>query len=134
MKSSWPLIFLPIECSLFSLCFKIKTTPRSCTKHLDKDTTKARNTVPFVCGKAWLYFRRQSGESCSKHSLRVENRLSMADYFYVFMMLLPLSVGSMPQKRSCWPSQAYMPFVPLHTRACLPRIYFVYFSVSSLTL
>ena len=96
MKSSWPLIFLPIECSLFSLCFKIKTTPRSCTKHLDKDTTKARNTAPFVCGKAWLYFRRQSGESCSKHALRVENRLSMADYFYVFMMLYPLSVAACP--------------------------------------
>lgn len=54
-----------------------------------------------------------------------ENRLLMADYFCVFMMLFPLSVGSMPHKRSRWPLQAYMHFVPLHTRSCLPHICFV---------
>ena len=121
MKSSWPLIFLPIECSLFSLCFKINP-PRSCTKHLDKDTTKARNTVPFVCGKAWLYFRRQSGESCSKHSLRVENRLLMADYFCVYIMLC---VSGMPCNCSPLPSQAYSFSEPMTTRACLRHSYFV---------
>ena len=81
MKSSWPLSIVRFHCAL-----KSKQTPRSCTKRLDKDTTKARNTAPFVCGKAWLCFRRQSGESCSKHALRVENRLSIADYFCVYIM------------------------------------------------
>ena len=131
MKSSWPLIFLPIECSLFSLCFKIKTTPRSCTKHLDKDTTKARNTVPFVCGKAWLYFRRQSGESCSKHALRVENRLSIADYFCVYIMQY---VSGMPCNCSPLPSQAYSFSEPMTTRTRLRHNRFVQFLVIKLTL
>ena len=114
--------FLPIECSLFSLCFKIKTPPRSCTKHLDKDTTRARNTAPFVCGKAWFYLRRRPGESCSKHALRVENPAAMADYFCVWMVQ---HVSGMPCNRPSWPSQVYMFSVPMTTRACLQRQHFV---------
>ena len=131
MKSPWPLIFLPIEYSLFSLCFKIKTNARSCTKHLDKDTTRARNTAPFVCGKAWLYFRRQSGESCSKHSLRVENRLSIADYFCVYIMQY---VSGMPCNCSPLPSQAYSFSEPMTTRARLRHNRFVQFLAIKLTL
>ena len=108
---------MSVVCFLCAL--KSKQTPRSCTKHLDKDTTKARNTVPFVCGKAWLYFRRQSGESCFKHALRVENRLSIADYFCFSMMSPWLVVSNIPHNRSRWPLQAYMFSVSLPTRACL---------------
>ena len=122
MKSSWPLIFLQTECSLFSLCFKIKTNARSCTKCLDKDTTKARNTAPFVCGKVWLYFRRQSGESCSKHALRVENPAALTDYFCVYILLC---VSGMPCNCSRRLSQAYMFSVPMTTRTCLRHSYFV---------
>ena len=58
MKSSWPLHFYQLSVVCFLCALKSKQTPRSCTKHLDKDTTKARNTAPFVCGKAWFYLRR----------------------------------------------------------------------------
>ena len=131
MKSSCPLIFLQTECSLFSLCFKIKTNARSCTKCLDKDTTKARNTAPFVCGKVWLYFRRQSGESCSKHALRVENPAAMADYFCVYIMQY---VSGMPCNCSPLPSQAYMFSVPMTTRTRLRHNRFVQFLAIKLTL
>ena len=62
------------------------------------------------------------------------NWLSLADYFCVCMMLLSLSVGSMPHKCSPWPSHAYMFFVPLPTRAYLLQISFVSFSARNLTL
>ena len=39
---------------------------------------------------------------------KLKTWLSVAVYFCVCMMLLPLSVSSMPCKRLCWPLQAYL--------------------------
>ena len=58
-------------------------------------------------------------------SPQAENRLSMADYFCLSMMLFSLSVNSMPCNCLLWLSQAYMFFVPLSTRDCLLQICFV---------
>ena len=52
-------------------------------------------------------------------SPQTENRLSMADYFCVSMLLFWLSVSNMPCNCLRWSLQAYMFFVPLPTRACL---------------
>ena len=59
------------------------------------------------------------GGSYSMQLSQAENRLSMAYYFCVFTMLLPLYVSNMPRNRSFCPSQAYMFSVSLPTRACL---------------
>ena len=53
---------------------------------------------------------------------QVENCLSMAYYFCVSTMLMPLYVSNIPCNRSFWPSQAYMFSVSLTTRACLLRV------------
>ena len=131
MKSSWPLHFCQLSVVCFLCALKSKQTPRSCTKHLDKDTTRARNTAPFVCGKTWFYLRRQSGESCSKHALRVENRLSIADYFCVYIMQY---VSGMPYNCSPLPSQAYSFSEPMTTRTRLRHNRFVQFLAINLTL
>ena len=65
---------------------------------------------------------------------QAENRLSMAYYFCVFTMLLPLYVSNMSHNRSFWPSQAHVSSLPLPTRACLQRARFVWFLVINLTL
>ena len=103
-------------------------------EELDKDTMKYEILPPFVLGKTRSDVKQRSGGSYSMRFPQTENRVSMVDYFCVCMMLLSLSVGSMPNKCSPWPSQTYMFFVPLPTRAYLLHISFVSFSARNLTL
>ena len=108
-----------------SLCCKTKINTPAHVRSAGQRYDEIWNYVPFVCGKTWLYFKKWSGGSYSMWSSQAENRLSMADYFYVSMILFPLPVSSMPCNRSPWPSQAYMFSVPLpcvhtwHNRFCL---------------
>lgn len=120
-KSPWLLIFLRIEKSLFSPCFKIKKHPFM-YEESEQRYDKTWNTAPFVCGKTWLHFRRRSGRSCSIHSLQAGNPAAIADYFCVCMVQY---VSGIACNRSRWPSQAYMFSLPMPTRACLRHNCFV---------
>ena len=55
-------------------------------------------------------------------SSQAKNCLSMAYYFCVSTMLMPLYVSNMPCNRSFWSLQAYMLSVSFPTRACLLRV------------
>ena len=120
-KSPWLLIFLRIEKSLFSPCFKIKKHPFM-YEESEQRYDKTWNTAPFVCGKTRLYISRQPGRSCSIHSLQVENPAAMVDYFCVCMVQ---HVSSIPCNRSSRPLQMYMFSVPMATHVCLQHHYFV---------
>ena len=90
--------------------------------------------APFVCGKTGLCRKRWTGGRYSMPSLPFENRISMADYFRIFMMLSSLAVISMPRNRSRWRSQVYVLSVAVAMRAYTAQLSFVRFSAKLLTL
>ena len=100
-----------------SLCCKTKINTPAHVRSAKQRNDETWNSAPFVCGKTWLYLKKWSGGSYSMRSPQAENRLSMADYFWVSMMLFSLSMSSIPCNRSRWPSQAYM--FPCRCHACI---------------
>ena len=87
------------------------------------------NSASFVCAETWSPLKKWSGGSYSMLSPQTENRLSMAAYLCVYMMLLALYTCSMTCNRPHWPSQVYMfsmPWPCVHIRCT--RFFCLYFS------
>ena len=101
----------------------------------DKDTMKYEILPPICLWQNVAMFQKATLAEVIPYVLyTLRAWLPMADYFCVCMMLLPLSVSSMPCNRSRWSLQTYMFSVPLPTCACLPYVGFVWFMVRDLTL
>ena len=67
---------------------------------LDQDTMNSKILPHLSAAKRGFVSKGNLEGSHSMHTLLVENRLSMADYFCVSIMLSPLVVSSMPCNRS----------------------------------
>ena len=99
----------------------------------NKGTIKYEIMPHLFAAKRGYDSKKRLGGSYSMQSPQAENRLSAANYFCPPMMLLPLSVSSMPCNRSRRPPQTYVFSLPLPTRAGSLRVYFVWFLARNLT-
>ena len=93
----------------------------------NKGTIKHEIMPHLFVAKRGYDSKKRLGGSYSVASPQAEDCLSAANYFCPPMMLLPLSVSSMPCNRSRWPPQAYVSSLLLPTRAGLQQAYFVWF-------
>ncbi len=116
--------FLPIECSLFSLCFKIKTNAPFMYKAPGQRYDKSQKHRPICLWQSVVVFQKAAWRKLFQTLLRVENRLSIADYFCVYIMQY---VSGMPCNCSPLPSQAYSFSEPMTTRTRLRHNRFVQF-------
>ena len=84
------------------MCSKTKINAPIMYEVLDQDTMNSKILPHLSVVKLGYVSKGYQKGSHSMHTLLVENRLSMADYFCVSMMLSPLVVSSMPCNRSPW--------------------------------
>ena len=99
----------------------------------NKGTIKHEIMPHLFAAKRGYDSKKRLGGCYSVASPQADGCLSAANYFCPPMMLLPLSVSSMPCNRSRWPPQAYVSSLLLPTRAGLQQAYFVWFLVRNLT-
>ena len=76
-----------------------------------------------------LCFKKWSGRSHSIRPMQVENRLSMADYFCVSMMLSPVVASSMLSNRLRRQPSAYVLSAPLYMYMWAAHAFCLFFSI-----
>ena len=82
------------------MCSKTKINAPIMYEVLDQDTMNSKILPHLSAAKRGFVSKGNLEGSHSMHTLLVENRLSMTDYFCVSIMLSPLVVSSMPCNRS----------------------------------